>query len=572
MKLKRAIRTSVAFLVVAAIAFATATTSGASDVALSNAAWAKQVCQVMPADELQRTYEGYRFDRSGEVQFFAKDPNFVGSGLPHVGPWDYVQKVPMVWYGPGYINSGRVVKRDVTVADIAPTQADLFGTDFPTATGRSMSEALVPGEERKDPPKLVMTVIWDSAGQNVLDEWPKEWGFLKKLEREGTSYSNAYIGLSPTSTAQGHATMGTGAMPHEHALVAHHFRIGSYMTTPWSQGSRLLDLPTFGDIYDLSTGNKALIGAVGTVPIHLGAVSHGLSWGGGDRDPIVLSDVNEGATTVGAEGVNWGLPKAVGDDYSFPEWVNKPDGSTNIPGLPEAIDMVDRMDGKADGKWRDKSIADLKEGFDTPARTPWENNLVMEFIKRENFGKDEVGDLMFANYKIIDYVGHVMSMNSAYMKDALKVQDDSLEELVKFLDKEVGNGNYVLLITADHGAMPSPKVTGAFVASPGKIGGAIKNEFGEDALTFTQNTNVFLNVDALEAGGHTVEDVARLVGSLTKGQTYLEGYEPSPSEANDKLFVASFPSSLLEQMPCVKKEPAGVGADPAKETESTTTG
>ena len=124
-------------------------TSGASNAALSDAAWAKQVCEAMPADELQRTYDGLRADRSGDVQFFAKDPDFVGSGLPHVGPWDYVQKVPMVWYGPGYINKGKVVNRNVTVADIAPTQADLFKTDFPTATGRPMDEALVPGEQRK---------------------------------------------------------------------------------------------------------------------------------------------------------------------------------------------------------------------------------------------------------------------------------------------------------------------------------------------------------------------------------------------------------------------------------------
>ncbi|MCJ7831919.1 MAG: alkaline phosphatase family protein [Actinobacteria bacterium] len=567
MKPKHAIRTSIALLLVLGMAFATAANSGASNAALSDAAWAKQICQVMPADELQRTYDGLRADRSGDVQFFAKDPDFVGSGLPHVGPWDYVQKVPMIWYGPGYINKGKVVNRNVTVADIAPTQADLFKTDFPTATGVPMGEALVPGEQRKDPPKLVMTVVWDSAGENVLEEWPNDWSYLKKLAKEGTSYSNAYIGLSPTSTAQGHATMGTGAMPIDHALIAHHFRIGNYMTTPWSQGSRLLDLPTFGDIYDLSTGNKALIGAVGTVPIHLGAVSHGLTWGGGDRDPIVLSDVNENAGTVGAEGVNWGLPKAVGDDYSFPDWINKADGTSNIPGLQEAIDMVDRMDGKADGKWRAKSIADLKDGFDTPARIPWENNLVMEFIKRENFGKDDVGDLMFANYKIIDYVGHVMSMNSPYMKDSLKVQDAALEELVKFLDKEVGNDNYVLLVTADHGAMPSPKATGAFVASPGKIGVAIKNEFGTDSLMLTQNTSVFLDLEALKKNGHTVDEVARFVGNLTKGQTYLEGYAPTGSEADEKLVTAAFPSSLLNQMPCVKKEPANPGADAAKETE-----
>ena len=57
------------------------------------------------------------------------------------------------------------------------------------------------------------------------------------------------------------------------------------------------------------------------------------------------------------------------------------------------------------------------------------------------------------------------------------------------------------------------------------------------------------------------------MGNLTKGQTYLEGYPPTGSEADEKLVTAAFPSSLLNQMPCVKQEPANPGADAAKETE-----
>jgi hypothetical protein len=149
----------------------------------------------------------------------------------------------------------------------------------------------------------------------------------------------------------------------------------------------------------------------------------------------------------------------------------------------------------------------------------------------------------------------VWSMNSPYMEDAIKLQDDALRQLVTFLDKEVGKDNYVLNVTADHGSMPDPKVTGAFVASPGKIGSAINNKFGEGTVMLTQNTTAFLDVPLLESNGYTVDQVAQFVGGLTKGETYLEGSAYTSKEANDKLFSASFPSSLLPQLPCIENAP-----------------
>ena len=40
-----------------------------------------------PHEWLLRTWRGNREDRSAELQILQIEPNFVGSGLPHVGPW-----------------------------------------------------------------------------------------------------------------------------------------------------------------------------------------------------------------------------------------------------------------------------------------------------------------------------------------------------------------------------------------------------------------------------------------------------------------------------------------------------
>ena len=40
-------------------------------------------------------------------------------------------------------------------------------------------------------------------------------------------------------------------------------------------------------------------------------------------------------------------------------------------------------------------------------------------ITREGFGQDDVPDLLYANFKEIDYISHIWSMNSPEMDDAV---------------------------------------------------------------------------------------------------------------------------------------------------------
>jgi hypothetical protein len=452
----------------------------------------------------------------------------------------------------------------VTLADIADTQAELLHFPFHSTDGHPMTEALVPASQRQTPPKLIFTLIWDAGGMDTLGAfkdlggWPNAWPNLKKLQSQGTWFSDATVGTSPTSTAQDHAVIGTGDFPKDHMLVAHHFRVGNTMTTPWDLGPRLLDAPTLADLFDLSNENKPIIAGVGSVPIHLGMMSHGAAWGGGDKDIAVLTDVNN-PKTLGQEGPVWSLPTALTSDYSFPSWITNPDKTSNIPGYPQAKKALDQADGKLDGKWRDESIQQANKGFDTPARIPWETNLISAMLHRIPFGQDSTPDMFFANYKVIDYVSHVQSMDSKYMEDSVKTQDANLPVLIDALNATVGKGNYVLALTADHGAMPSPQTTGAFVASPGKIGQLINAKFGDGTIMLTQNTTAFLDVPLLESNHYTVDEVSKYVSTMTLGQTYLdapgEPYKPTAAHENDKLFEAAFSSSLLPDLPCLAHAP-----------------
>jgi hypothetical protein len=492
----------------------------------------------LPHDWLLRTWRGWRADRGGELQILPREYSLIDAGLPHVGPWDYAQQVPMLWYGPGVVPASPARDDPVTLADIAPTQAALlrFG-GFTAPDGR----ALMDGPEAGRTPRLLVTLVWDAAGTDVLARWPDAWPTLRSMESGGVWFDDATVGSSPTQTAQSHATIGTGAFPRTHGVLAHRLRVDGQMTTPWAQGSSTLDVPTLADVYDRANGNAPKVGEVATLTIHLGMLGHGAASPGGDRDIAMLHEAS-GATTLGQEGTTWNLLPAVAGDYRMPAWAN------DVPGFQHDVDALDRADGQRDGRWGDDDIAQLLQGWDTPARIPYQTRVVEELIRRERFGADATPDLLFVNYKVTDYVAHTWGVGSPEMRDSLQAQDAALAELVRYLDDRVGAGRWAMVLTADHGAAPSPSETGGTVISSAKLTAAIEARFGTSVVDLVQATEIYLNTGQLAADGHTVPEVARFVAGLTAREVAAPGQDAPPDQ---RVFRAAYPSSVLDHLPCL---------------------
>ncbi|HEX2031446.1 MAG TPA: alkaline phosphatase family protein, partial [Actinomycetota bacterium] len=512
---------------------------------------ARAVCS-LPRPWLTRIWRGYHPDRSGELQILPELPNFVGAGLPHVGPWSYTSDVPMLWYGPGHIKALGTAQRDVTVADIAPTIAELLGFEFDAPDGKPLRGALVPRDQRPRPPRLVVVNIWDGAGRDVLEEWPEDWPNLRSLMPRGAWYDRATVGSSPTSSAQIHGTIGTGAFPKTHGLVGHSMRVDGKIVAPWKNGPGLLMVPTLADLYDRAMDNRPLVATSGTVAIQLGMMGHGAAFQGGDKDMAVLR-VPGTAETLGAEGVRWNLPEPLTRFFSYPGYAN------SLPPLSRYVQReLDLRDGRRDGKWRghDLDAEQLLGGFYTPARIPYQTRLVEEMIEREGFGADDVPDLLFINNKLIDQLGHIYSYNSLEIKDSVRAQDEALPTLIEVLDREVGRGNWAMVVTADHGSTPSPRVSGAFQISAGELHGAVKERFdpdGDDVEVIEQvkQTEVFMNVEELAEHGYSLEDVARFVMTLRQRDVPIPG-NPVP-RPNAKVFRAAWPADAMRTLSCMEE-------------------
>jgi hypothetical protein len=504
----------------------------------------------LPKTWLVRIWRGYSPERSGELQMLPRVPNFVGSGLPHVGPWSFTEDVPMFWYGPGQVQPVGSVQRPVTLADVAPTQASLLEFDgFDAPDGRPMREAVAPAAGR-EPPRLVVVLLWDGAGRNVLEEWPGSWPNMQRLSSQGAWYERGTVGSSPTSSAQDHATLGTGAFPRNHGLVGHSIRIGEEIVSPWKEGPGLLIAPTFGDVYDKAMGNESIVATAGSVPIQLGMMSHGAGWEGGDKDLAVLR-VPGNAETLGAEGVSWNLPDHLKEFFHYPSYAN------DLPALDSYIgEDLDLADGLRDGLWQGHSMTadELLGGFHTPARIPYQTRLVTEMIRREGLGADEVPDLLYVNYKLIDQIGHIYSLNSEEMRDSLEATDAALPVLIRALNRDVGQGRWALLVTADHGSTPSPALTGAFQISAELLHAEMQERFdtdgdGVDVIEQVKQTEIFINEEELLQNGSTLDDVARFVMGVRQRDVPIEGL-PIP-EPDERVFRAAFPAELLTSLPCL---------------------
>jgi hypothetical protein len=307
--------------------------------------------------------------------------------------------------------------------------------------------------------------------------------------------------------------------------------------------------PTLADLYDAAMGNEPVVGELGTVSIHLGMLGHGAMWGGGDEDIAVIREKVD-AETLGAEGFEWNLTPVLEPFYRFPDYINE------VGGFEEDVRQLDQADGRLDGKWRTHDIEQLLGGFDTPARIPYQNRVLMELIRREGFGADEVPDLLFVNYKMIDYISHVWTENSAEMQDAVRAQDEALDDLIAFLNETVGEGEWVIALTADHGSLPDPQVTGAFNISATPISNGINETFDTDGdqtkiVELIQPTQMFVNGAELRENGHDLEDVSRWIMGLTKADTAQPGVQVPADEANDRVFQAAFPSEMLGRLPCL---------------------
>jgi hypothetical protein len=498
---------------------------------------------------LERMWNGYVPNRSGDVIAVEHAPNQYSTR--HSSPWPYHQDVPLVLYGPGFIRSGRTVDRPVTVADLAPTYAKLLGFDeFPERDGRVLQEALKPERRRNGVPKLIVTLVWDGGGDNVLEQWPDDWPELAAFRERGTDYTDATVGSTPSITPSVHATIGTGSFPHTHGITDTRMRVKGKMVDPWEESSpQRLRSKTLGDLWDAANGNVPLVGMMARDAWHLGMVGHGAYLPEGDFDHAVLDELG---------GIEF---RTNTEYYSLPEYL------LGLEGLAEAVAEIDGRDGEADGQWLDNPIlaADAQVRF-TPAWSIFQTQKMVELLENEGYGADDVADLFYVNYKPVDLAGHYWNMVEPEVQENLRETDAQLPLIVEALDRIVGPDEYVIALTADHGMTPYAQVSGGWDIETRDMSADIEERFDHvtpDRPLILSNRGYQIMLDGKEMRRNdvTAAEVAEFVRDYRIRDNVTDTNEVGSrfeGRTNARLFLTALtPDALEEALACARDRAGG---------------
>ncbi len=422
--------------------------------------------------------------REGDI-ITRKDPNVP---FMHGSPWPYDVNVPLFFVG-AQVRPG-VYATPARQQDVAPTLAAALGAAMPpTATGRPLP-VLVPNPSK---PRAVALIVLDGMRVDYFERYAADIPTLSRLRKQSAWMTNARVNYLPTNTAVGHTTITTGTDPRIHGITGNNLydrvkrqRRDSFVGW-WPQDLMAL---TFADVWQLENQGRPVVIALGaSVPASTALAGHG------------ACQLN-GAPTILA-----------GYDDESGTW--KTNLSCFAP-IDRLKDMVAASLWPADGRWMGHRI-DTPSGVRRSGLFPrFEADALVRLVDGSDIGKDDVTDLILANYKAADYVGHKHGPASEELRATLREMDMHLARILASLETKVGK-DALLAITADHGMPGEPGASGRRHFAPAIIERLHAKFDPKEKKLITyyepENAQIFVDADRLAALRLTLRDLAKYLES-----------------------------------------------------------
>lgn len=385
-----------------------------------------------------------------------------------------------------------------------------------------------------DKPKLVVGIVIDQMRNDYIDRFWNRFGNngFKKLVNKGYRFKNNQYNYIPTQTGPGHASIYTGTSPINHGIISNN----------WYDKITNEIVYCAGDPNALSVGTLDKAGKMSPQRMkstsiadenRLSTQMRGKTIGVAIKDRGAILPAGHTANAAyWFHGKNEG--KWITSNYyveSLPNWVNNFNNSgkaksylktwnTLYPIISYSESGLDLNNYEKGFKGKDNAtfpydLDNLKSqngGFDILKSTAYGNDLTTDFAKAaiegENLGMDNDTDFLTLSYSSTDYVGHNFGVNSKEIQDTYLRLDNNIADLLQFLDKKVGKGNYTIFLTADHAAvdvtayLESTKIpSGNFnvKAFRKNIEQYVEKEFGDkNLISYASSNLIFFNYILLD--------------------------------------------------------------------------
>lgn len=377
-------------------------------------------------------------------------------------------------------------------------------------------------------PKLVVGIVVDQMRWDFLYRYESKYvnGGFRRLLSQGYSFSNVMIDYVPTVTALGHTSIYTGSVPSIHGIA----------------GNDWTDRETGKNVYcttDASVkgidASSEKIGAHSPHNLWSTTITDQLGMATNFRSKVVGVSLKDRASILPAghnpTGAFWfdeGTGNFVTSSYymnELPQWLknfNAQNWGEKLVanGWTTSLPISQYTESTADDvPWEqllgsaktptfpyNNLAADYATKKGIIRTTPFGNSLTLKVAEAAldgyQMGRNTETDFLAINIASTDYVGHSFGPNSIEVQDTYLKLDKDLEQFFNMLDKKVGKDNYLVFLSADHGAanalgymQANKMLTGLFDEGLQKnLEEELKVKFSQEKLIWAiDNYQIYLN-------------------------------------------------------------------------------
>ena len=358
-------------------------------------------------------------------------------------------------------------------------------------------------------PKLVVGIVVDQMKQEYLLRFYNKFGEggFKRLVENGFMVRNGHYNYIPTYTGPGHASVYTGTTPATHGVIANN----------WYSRELKRMVYCAEDTTVTGVGGTDRKGEISPKNMLTTTVTDELRLSSNKRSKVIGMSIKDRGAALPAghmgDAAYWYDPNT-GEFMSstfymeeLPRWVkgfnNKKCADKYLNQTWQTLLPIDTyIESGAD----DTPYETILSGKDAPVfpyhlkklrenngnygllpSTPFGNTILTDFAKAaldaEKLGKGEATDFLAISYSSTDYIGHAFGPASKEVQDTYLRLDRDLESLLNVLDAQVGQGKYVVFLSADHAVADVPQYMKDQKVPAGNLNGsAIRSILGQYLL------------------------------------------------------------------------------------------
>jgi len=322
-------------------------------------------------------------------------------------------------------------------------------------------------------PRLVVVLSVDQMRTDYLTRFRNKFqeGGFKRLVSEGAVCSNAQLNLHIQKTSTGTATMFTGVYPASHGIVNdswydrlkkkeinciddnYFITVGSDSKEGERSAAKLLS-PTIGDLIKINTRNKSKVFSVAmndvSAVLSAGHAANGAYWFDTQNGNMISSSYY---VDIFPEWVRQFNEKQFAKTYTQRDWTTL----LPIKSYEESLGDDYVLEKGYYDRWNTfpydlKKIKEKAGSYKFIKTTPFANNIVKDFavnlIHAEKLGDDEYPDFLAVTFSSMDYENSSFGPESIEMEDIYLRLDQDIALLLDFVDKTVGKGNSLVVLTS----------------------------------------------------------------------------------------------------------------------------